>query len=123
MSQISIAMDVPSIDQAMAFYTEALGCSEKKRTKNSGIVSTGNVDIYFLEKEGGTNPLLTGSDERSYERHWTPVHLDFLVDDVKGMAAKVIELGGTREGGDEADWGEIAYCADPFGNGFCIIKE
>ena len=123
MSKVSIAIDVPDLDKAMAFYENALGCEEKKRSKNSGIVSAGNVDIYFLQKAGGTNPLVNGDGARSYDRHWTPVHLDFLVDDVQGAAAKVVELGGAREGGEAADWGEIAYCADPFGNGFCIIRE
>lgn len=123
MSKLSIAIDVPNLDQAMAFYIGALGCQEKKRSKNSGIVSTENIDVYFLEKEPGSNPLGSGSTIRSYDRHWTPIHLDFLVDDVDGIAEKVVELGGAHEGGESADWGAIAYCADPFGNGFCLIRE
>ncbi len=49
--------------------------------------------------------------------------MDFLRDDVKDTVAKVKEYGGAHEGGESGDWGEIAYCVDPFGNGFCVIKE
>jgi predicted enzyme related to lactoylglutathione lyase len=39
------------------------------------------------------------------------------------VVKKIIDYGGIREGGDAGEWGSIAYCADPFGNGFCVINE
>jgi predicted enzyme related to lactoylglutathione lyase len=44
-------------------------------------------------------------------------------DDVAEVVTRVKESGGRHEGGESGDWGAIAYCADPFGNGFCIINE
>jgi predicted enzyme related to lactoylglutathione lyase len=38
------------------------------------------------------------------------------------MLPIILALGGSHEGGESGDWGSIAYCADPFGNGFCLIK-
>lgn len=87
------------------------------------ILSAGNIEIYLLKRETGTNPSPDPSTARSFERHWTPVHLDFGVEDVNESAALVIEHGGQVEGGESGDWGAIAFCVDPFGHGFCLIKE
>jgi predicted enzyme related to lactoylglutathione lyase len=51
--------------------------------------------------------------------------LDFLTDtnNVDEIVKKIVQLDGQHEGGESGDWGSIAYCADPFGNGFCVINE
>ena len=120
---VSISIDVPNVEQAITFYTQALGCTGPLKKQGLKTLNAGNVDLYLLDKEADTCPLPHGDAKRSYERHWTPIHLDFLVDDVAGAVKKIVELGGTSEGGEKGDWGEIAYCSDPFGNGFCLIRE
>ena len=30
--------------------------------------------------------------------------------------------GGTVESVQRGDWGAVAVCADPFGNGFCLVS-
>ena len=87
------------------------------------VISTENCDIYLQEKEAGTKPIPSEAFERDYDRHWTPIHLDFLTENVDDVVKKVLQLGGQHEGGESGDWGSIAYCADPFGNGFCVINE
>ncbi len=87
------------------------------------MLRSGNVDLYLLKKAAGSKPLAASDVVRSYERHWTPVHLDLLCKDVDELVRNIVEHGGTHEGGEKGDWGAIAYCADPFGNGFCIINE
>jgi len=87
------------------------------------VLSTDNVDIYLQERESGSQAIKGSDQVRSYDRHWTPVHLDFLRDDVDQAVQKIKELGGSHEGGESGDWGAIAYCSDPFGNGFCVINE
>ncbi len=124
MANVSISIDVPDLKQAVDFYTGALGCQLRpKQPKFNAVVTAGPVELHLLPNEAGSCPHESAEKGRSYERHWTPVHLDFLVDDVPGTVEKVVGSGGTHEGGEKADWGEIAYCADPFGNGFCIIRE
>jgi predicted lactoylglutathione lyase len=124
MIKISVSIDVSNLEKAEIFYIEALGC---KKIRNQGsdmtILSTENCKIYLLKKEEGTKPFTSSNIVRDYKRHWTPVHLDFLSENVDEIVKKVINLGGFHEGGESGDWGSIAYCADPFGNGFCIIKE
>ncbi|PCI74070.1 MAG: lactoylglutathione lyase [SAR86 cluster bacterium] len=122
--KISVSIDVPNLKEAEAFYTEALGCKKvRDQGSNMVVLSVENSDIYLQEKEPRTKPLVSSSVVRSYERHWTPIHLDFLCDNVDELVTRILELGGSHEGGESGDWGSIAYCADPFGNGFCIINE
>ena len=124
MIKISVSIDVSNLKQAEAFYIEALGCKKlRDQGSDMAVLSTENCDIYLQEKEAGTKPLVSSDVVRDYKRHWTPVHLDFLAENVDEAVKKILQLGGLHEGGETGDWGSIAYCADPFGNGFCVINE
>jgi len=125
MIKISVSIDVSDLIKAEAFYIDALGC---KKLRNQGesmvVLSVENCDIYLQEKAVGTKPLPTKPEiVREYSRHWTPIHLDFLCENVDEVVSKIVSFGGQHEGGESGDWGSIAYCSDPFGNGFCIINE
>ena len=87
------------------------------------ILDAGNVRIYLLEKAEGTIPFKGGTHSRSYDRHWSPVHLDFGTSDIDASIELIEQYGGSVEDRDSGSWGSIAYCADPFGNGFCLINE
>jgi predicted enzyme related to lactoylglutathione lyase len=117
--KLSISIDVSDLKQAETFYIEALGCKKQRDQGGMSVISTENCDIYLQEKETGSKPIPSDAVERNYGRHWTPVHIDFLAENVE----KVLQLGGIYEGGESGDWGSIAYCADPFGNGFDVINE
>jgi predicted enzyme related to lactoylglutathione lyase len=124
MIKVSVSIDVSSLKLAEAFYIEALGCKKlRDQGKGMSVISTENCDIYLQEKEAGSKPIPTEAVKRDYSRHWTPVHLDFLTENVDEVVKKVVQFGGKHEGGESGEWGSIAYCADPFGNGFCIINE
>jgi predicted enzyme related to lactoylglutathione lyase len=123
MIKISVSIDVSNLKEAEIFYVEALGCKKVRDQGSMVVLSVENSDIYLQEKAAGTKPLKSNDVVRDYERHWTPIHLDFLCDNVDEIVSKVLKLGGTHEGGESAEWGAIAHCADPFGNGFCIINE
>jgi len=63
-------------------------------------------------------------EKRHYERHWTPVHLDFHVDDVKVALARNLQAGARQEQFVEnPEHGSVAMCSDPFGHGFCLIEK
>lgn len=124
MITISVSIDVSNLKQAESFYIEALGCKKlRDQGSDMAVLSTDNCDIYLQEKEAGTKPLVSDEVVRDYKRHWTPVHLDFLTENIDEVVKKILQLGGLHEGGESGDWGSIAYCADPFGNGFCVINE
>ena len=61
--------------------------------------------------------------QRSFERHWTPVHLDFIVADLDAVVARLTGLGATLDRGiQQREYGRMANLADPFGNGFDLIE-
>ena len=122
MPKISICIDVSDLNKAIQFYTKALGCElVKNKAEYVELVAEG-LTIYLGEKASGTNPLIHGEAVRRYERHWTPVHLDFIVSNLDQCVAAVLEMGGAKEGVKSGDWGSVAFCSDPFGNGFCIMQ-
>ena len=123
MIKLSISIDVSDLKQAENFYIEALGCKKLRDQGGMSVISVDNCDIYLQEKAAGTKAIPSEEIERSYSRHWTPVHIDFLAENVDEIVKRVLKLGGKHEGGESGDWGSIAYCSDPFGNGFCVINE
>ena len=122
MYHTTISIDVPDLGDAVRFYTEALGLEIKREpTQSMAVLQTMNLDVYLLSKAGDTHPCNDLEVHRRYSRHWTPVHLDFVVPDLRTALGRAVAAGATHEGGDKGAWGEIAYCSDPFGNGFCLI--
>ncbi|TNE58408.1 MAG: glyoxalase [Sphingomonadales bacterium] len=120
---IVVTIDVPNLDQGIAFYRDALGFEERVRPLPSFVIMTcGRAQIGLMQKDAGTRPAPGSDDTRTYERHWTPVHADFHVEDFAATLDAIKQAGGTAEqelGGGKLP--EIAFCADPFGHGFCLI--
>ncbi len=86
------------------------------------ILKCGSSQIGLIEKRAGTKPAEGSDDVRRCERHWTPVHIDFHVDDFEGALVNELNAGAKCKQKFEG-WARppIAFCSDPFGNGFCII--
>ena len=119
-----VNIDVPDIEAGIAFYTTALGLSVGRRV-GAGFVELIGSDapIYLLEKDAGTPIGPAGGDTRRYARHWTPIHPDFVVDDLDQARALVLAAGAVQEGETrDAPYGRLAMFADPFGHGFCLIE-
>ncbi|MEO5867014.1 MAG: VOC family protein [Sphingomonas sp.] len=121
--QYSVSIDVPQIDEGLAFYRDALGFSEIARPIPIYVIlKCGDSRIGIMEKKAGTKPAKGADDVRRYERHWTPVHIDFHVDDFDAFLEKALNAGAKCEqkfeGGGRPT---TAFCSDPFGNGFCVI--
>ena len=82
-----------------------------------------SVPIYLLVKSPGTPASETTSQRRSYQRHWTPVHLDFVVDDMELAVERAVSAGARLEQPIATHkWGKLALMADPFGHGFCFVE-
>jgi lactoylglutathione lyase len=77
--------------------------------------------VYLLHKPAGTTGA--GGMPRTYDRHWTPLHCDVVVDDLDAALARAVHAGARQEGAiREADWGRIVTIADPFGHGWCLLQ-
>jgi predicted enzyme related to lactoylglutathione lyase len=126
-----VNIDVDDLEAATRFYCDAFGLQIGRRFANDAIELLGGpAPIYLLHKASGTAPFRGASSQtagsslsRVYERHWTPVHLDWVVDDIDAAIAKVEAAGARREGTTEDySWGRVALFGDPFGHGFCLIE-
>lgn len=124
MPGLLVNIDVPDIDQGVIFYTAALGLRVGRRFGKGFIELLGtDAPIYLLQNKAGTIIGPAGGGIRRYERHWSPVHLDIVVDDLEAAIKRAVEAGAAQEGETrEAPYGELATFADPFGHGFCLIE-
>lgn len=122
MHSVVICIDVPDLEEACAFFSRALGFSRLRDDPPNGVVlSAQNIEIFLLKRVEGSTAVRSSGQRRSYRRHWTPIHLDILVDDLPAALAQALAAGAKQEG-DIGEGGTIAYCSDPYGNGFCLIQ-
>ena len=115
-------IDVPDLAAAKTFYVAAFGMVVGRHLGDGVIELLGaEVPIYLLQKDAGSRGAANAT--RDYARHWTPLHLDVVVDDLDAALARALAAGATREGGIRtADWGLIVQLADPFGHGWCLLQ-
>ena len=121
----SVSIDVPNLAQGVAFYAAAFGFSKTSEPVPGVAVLRGlNIELCLLEKPAGSEPSPATKDQRRFERHWTPVHLDFHVEDLHAALQRVEALGARREQVFEnPEHGSAAFCSDPFGHGFCLLER
>ncbi|MBR0775988.1 VOC family protein [Bradyrhizobium diazoefficiens] len=114
-------IDVPDVAAATRFYTAAFGLTVGRRFGSAFVELLGwPAPVYLLTKEAGT--VGAGEDRRRYGRHWTPLHVDVVVDDVDAAVARALAAGAILEApARDAPYGRIAMLADPFGHGFCLL--
>jgi catechol 2,3-dioxygenase-like lactoylglutathione lyase family enzyme len=120
--QLLINIDVPDLPAAEALYVQAFGLTAARRFGEGGVELLGaQAPIYLLLAAPGTTGA--ASSLRDYDRHWTPVHLDVVVDELE-PALQCALAAGMRQESDirEANWGRIVRLADPFGHGWCLLQ-
>ena len=110
--------------KAIAFYQQVAGLRLGRRFGSLGVELLGGSSvIYLIVKPDGTRPSTSTDEMRRYRRHWTPVHLDFVVSELEAAVSRAVEAGASIEGEIQThNWGRIAHMADPFGHGICFIQ-
>lgn len=125
MVNLLVNVDVDDLEKAIEFYHSALGLTLKRRLFNDTVaeIAGASSPIYLLKKPAGSAASATLTNVRDYGRHWTPVHLDIAVDEI-GPAIKRAQAAGAVVESDVQTyaWGHIAFMADPFGHGFCLVE-
>jgi catechol 2,3-dioxygenase-like lactoylglutathione lyase family enzyme len=124
MLELHVYVEVADLDAGLAFYTSGLGLHEVRRFTERWVELGGaGVPLHLLARP---DPSFTAGAHRltrSYARHWTPVHLDLVVDDLEVALESALAAGATqdREIVDHHFW-RMANLADPFGNGIDLIQ-
>lgn len=122
--EIRPCIDVPDLERAIAFYTEGLGLRVGRRPGDTVVELLGaDSPIDLLLKPAGTPACYEGPHRRDYRRHWTPVHLDFVVADLEQAIGRAEAAGASLDRPiQDNDGGRMANMADPFGHGFCLLE-
>jgi predicted enzyme related to lactoylglutathione lyase len=117
-----INIDVPDVETGVRFYTAAFGLTAGRRFDKDFVELLGwPAKVYLLTKASGT--IGAGADRRRYDRHWTPIHPDVVVDDLDAAVARAVRAGATLEHpAEDKSYGRLAMLGDPFGHGFCLIQ-
>lgn len=124
--KLEITIDVDDLDRAVQFYCGGLGLTLVERNPNWARVELHGQNFWLCPFEAGPHGNLT----RDFQRHWTPIHLDFIVDDVDKAVERALAAGGRVEGEIRRNYPEpigcrsdIANLSDPAGNGVDLIQR
>ena len=119
-----VNIDVPELAPAIDFYSTALDVELSRiiETDVAELTGTSSV-IYLLANASGSAATSAIAEVRRYSRHWTPVHIDFVVEDLLEATIRAIEAGASQES-DCVEWrgSKCITFSDPFGHGFCLIE-
>jgi predicted enzyme related to lactoylglutathione lyase len=93
-----VNLEVDDLEKAVRFYSSLFELKVGRRFGAFGVEMLGSsAPIYLLVKAPGTPASSASSQRRSYERHWTPVHLDFVVEEIEPAVANAISGGAQLE--------------------------
>ncbi|WP_111413134.1 VOC family protein [Billgrantia lactosivorans] len=123
-----VNLDVDDLERGILFYVQAFDLELGRRFGDDGVELIGGpAPIYLLTKTTGSPAYPAGEPvpgaQRHYTRHWTPVHLDVVVEDIDAAVERAIAAGAIQEQPIASEtWGRLALMADPFGHGFCFVQ-
>lgn len=123
--RLLVNVDVDDLDRAIAFYRDGLGLTLARRLFDGAVAELAGAvaPIFLLATTPGASASAAHAIARDFRRHWTPVHLDFVVDDLDAAVARAVAAGAVQEGAVRSEvWGRIAVLADPFGHGLCLVQ-
>src|ERR1700676_2423191 len=118
--KLEICIDVDDVDRAVEFYGRGLGLEIQQHEKEWAKAVLGEQVFWIMKIAPGPS----GAISRDYKRHWTPVHLDFHVDDVDAIVKRALAAGGKldHEIQRKPDGGAMANLSDPCGNGIDLVQ-
>lgn len=122
--KLLVNIDVPEVKPAIAFYTAALGLTFSRYLDDDVAELVDNSTlIYLLQRPTDSLCASNLPKMRQYSRHWTPVHIDFVVEDLHSAAQRAVQAGALKES-ECVEWrgSRCITFSDPFGHGFCLIE-
>jgi len=123
--KVEICIDVDDVGRAVEFYGRGLGLDVVEHHPDWAQLRLGQ-QVFWIMKIA---PGLAGPITRNYGRHWTPVHFDFIVDDIDQAVERALSAGGRldREINRQREPGnrqvDVANLSDPAGNGVDLVQR
>ena len=124
--KLEICIDVDDVDRAVAFYGRGLGLAVIVQHSDWAQLALGE-QTFWIVKKPGVGPAGTGACD--FRRHWTPIHFDFVVDDLDSAVERALAAGGrldreiTRNATEPCGRHDLANLSDPAGNGVDLIQR
>lgn len=122
--ELLINIDVPDLEAAIRFYTAALPLQLARRLGTDFAELAGaTTRLFVIQQAEGTPTSHGAAGTRTYRRHWTPVHVDYVVTDLPAAMRRAEAAGARPEGTvHDAPYGQFMTYGDPFGHGFCLLS-
>ena len=123
--KFEICIDVDDVDRAAEFYSRGLGLTVVEQHSKWAQLKLSDQTFWIMKIAAGPG----GPISRDYRRHWTPIHLDFLVDDIDEAVERALDAGGhldreiTRQPEPVGSGADVANLSDPAGNGVDLIQR
>ena len=124
--ELEITIDVDDLDRAVEFYCGGLGLTLVDRDSKWARVELSEQTFWLCSFKAGSHGKIT----RDFERHWTPVHLDFIVEDVDKAVERAVAAGGRLDreiARNELEpigcRSDVASLSDPAGNGVDLLQR
>lgn len=120
-----VNIDIDDLDRGIEFYEKGLGLKLQRRLFEGTVaeMEAGQSKVYLVENKSGSTAIPDKQVYRDYSRHWTPVHLDFPVSDIRESVKQALSAGAKQEIEIQTFyWGYLATMSDPFGHGFCLLQ-
>ena len=123
--RLEICIDVDDVGRAVEFYGRGLGLEIVEQHPDWAQLRLGEQVFWVMKIAAG----VAGPITRDYARHWTPVHFDFIVDDLDRAVSGALAAGGRldREINRQREPGGsqvvVANLSDPAGNGVDLVER
>jgi predicted enzyme related to lactoylglutathione lyase len=118
--EFQICIDVDDVNRAVEFYGRGLGLTVVESHPDWAQIKLGEQTFWIMKTPAGAQ----GQISRDYRRHWTPVHLDFNVDEIDEAVKRAVDAGGKLEGEiQRGPKGALANLVDPSGNGVDLVSK
>ena len=96
MVAVLVCIDVDDLERGIEFYTRGLGLALGHRHGADWVELTGApAPLMLIACPAGSRAC--AAETRRYDRHWTPIHLDFVVDDLSAAVERARAAGATLE--------------------------
>ena len=117
-------IEVTDLQRGIEFYCGGLGLTQRRQLGPRWVELSGaNLPIFLLADRPAVAEIGATRVQRNFGRHWTPVHLDFIVTNLDEMVGRLCNLGASLDREIQIrEYGRIANMGDPFGNGFDLIE-
>jgi hypothetical protein len=116
-------IEVTDLQRGIEFDCGGLGLTQRRQLGPRWVELSGaNLPIFLLADRPAVAELGPTKVTRDFGRHWTPVHVDFIVANLDDGCPTLRHRGSLDREVQIREYGRIANMGDPFGNGFDLIE-